>query len=139
MTKISVEDDEATLESHQENVSSVSSIVNESSITSANEQSILDSASSYSISVSPISYPSVSYVHRLRPPPLIPRTIEAVSPYPLAPTYSTPSFRPALSHLNLGSSQNCTRVPTVNPRPVGNTTYYYSDRSSQSYSTVCCE
>ena len=67
--------------------------------------------------MSSFSYPSVSYVHSLGPPPLILRTTEATGPHLLASTDPL-SLLPALSHLNLGTSnnQNFTRSPTMYTR-----------------------
>ena len=73
---------------------------------------------STSVSVPSISYPSVSYVHSLGPPPLIPRSTEAVSPHPLAPLYSIPLALPTLSHLNLDTSQPSSRLPIVSTRSI---------------------
>ena len=119
-----------------------SNVVNESSVTSVDNQSVsnvdielpkvcgsppasnisstltFSMLISTSVSVSSISYPSVSYVHSLGPPPLIPRSTEAVSPHPLAPLYSIPSVLPTLSHLNMDTSQPSSRLPIGSTRSI---------------------
>ena len=70
-----------------------------------------------SISVSSSLYPSVSYVHSLRPPPLIPR-VTTVNQYQSLPAFTDDPLLLPLPTLSLGtsSSPSLTGEPTVTPR-----------------------
>ncbi|XP_065884078.1 uncharacterized protein [Dysidea avara] len=70
---------------------------------------------SYSISA---ANPSVSYIHSLGPPPLIPRVTNPSQYGPLPITMDHPLLLPSLSTLNLSTSTSpsLARVPTIEPR-----------------------
>ena len=70
---------------------------------------------SYSISA---ANPSVSYIHSLGPPPLIPRVTNPSQDGSLPITMDHPLLLPSLSTLNLSTSTSpsLARVPTIEPR-----------------------
>ena len=75
------------------------------------------STTSLPISVSSVSYPSVSYVHSLGPPPLIPR-VTTMNQHQSLPTFTNDPLLLPLSTLNFGtsSSPSLAREPTVTTR-----------------------